>query len=394
MKGARFLILVPVLLALATVPTAAAPLHSAPLRDSVADPCPPGSGFHPACDVDDNGVINIDDIMRTASRWLTSGPADSDNNHTHLGQTWTGNSDPLKLTGAFNAPDYAPLVLSNSSGAGLRVAGASATGIQVLQTGSDGLYVHAAGENGVRVNSATGNGVLVDATTLNGFYVQNATYDGFLVLQAGHYGLRVNHSDLDGVVVIATGGDGVDVAAAIDNGIEATGANRAGYFEGDVEVTGDIINSRIVRMAVNTGNDALQPGDIVAVDGVADSPFDNLAMLLRVRRAEPGSALLGVVSSRAEPYTSPENDGTTLVRRAGQPAAPGEYLAVVIYGPVQVKAGAGIDPGQRVTLGPAGVRAMRRVTVEGVTLDEGGSSLGLALAPAADGLVWVLVNPQ
>jgi hypothetical protein len=393
-QRARTFILVLVLLALASVPTAAAPLHAAPLRDFVADPCPPGTAFHPACDVDDDGVIDIDDIMRTASRWLSSGPATSDNNHTHLGQTWAGDPNPLKLSGAFGAPDYAPLVLSNSSGAGLRVAAASAAAIQVLQTGSDGLYVHAAGDDGVHVNSAAGNGVLVDATSLNGFYVQDATYDGFLVLDAGHYGLRVNQSDWDGVAVIATNGDGVDVNAATDNGIEAAGANRAGYFEGDVEVTGECINCRIVRMAVNTGEDALQPGDVVAVDGVADSPFANLAMLLQVRRAAPGSALLGVVSSRAEPFASPENDGVTLVRRAGQPAAPGDYLAVVIYGPAQVQAGAGIQAGQRVTLGAAGVRALRRVTVEGVTLDEGGASLGIALEAAQDGLAWVLVNPQ
>jgi hypothetical protein len=82
------------------------------------------------------------------------------------------------------------------------------------------------------------------------------------------------------------------------------------------------------------------------------------------------------------------------VRRAGQPAAPGDYLAVVIYGPAQVQAGAGIQAGQRVTLGAAGVRALRRVTVEGVTLDEGGASLGIALEAAQDGLAWVLVNPQ
>ena len=37
---------------------------------------------------------------------------------------------------------------------------------------------------------------------------------------------------------------------------------------------------------------------------------------------------------------------------------------------------------------------MRRVTVEGVTLDEGGASLGMAFDVAKDGLLWVLVNPQ
>ena len=98
MKAGRVLSLLTACALLATVSAAAG---AAPL----SDPCPPGTAFHPACDVDDNGVIDIDDIMRTASRWLTSGPAVSDNNHTHLGQTWTDNPNPLKLTGAFSAPD-------------------------------------------------------------------------------------------------------------------------------------------------------------------------------------------------------------------------------------------------------------------------------------------------
>ena len=51
---------------------------------------------------------------------------------------------------------------------------------------------------------------------------------------------------------------------------------------------------------------------------------------------------------------------------------------------------------KRVTLGDAGgVRATRRVTVDGVTLDEGGSSLGMVWEAAdRNDLVWVLVNPQ
>jgi hypothetical protein len=387
MKARKLLSLGIACVALAVVSVAAG---AAPL----ADPCTSTSGYQPACDVDQNGTINIADIQLTAGHWGQSGPWVSDNNHTHLAQTWSSPSSPLKLVGAFGAPDYAPLVLSNSGGAGLRIASASAAGIQVLQTGIDGLYVHAANDNGVRVNLASGNGVLVDETSLNGFYVQNATLDGFLVLNAGNYGLRVNQSGLDGVAVTSSGGDGVDVNAAADNGIEAAGTNRAAYLDGDVEITGTCTGCTIAQMAVNTGDDSVQPGDIVAVDGVAGSPFDDLPMLLEVRRAAPGSALLGVASGRAEPYTSPEDGSNTLVRRAGQPAAPGEYLAVVIYGPMQVRAAASVDKGQRVTLGDTGVRAMRRVTVDGVTLDEGGSSLGIALDAAKNGLVWVLVNPQ
>lgn len=78
-----------------------------------------------------------------------------------------------------------------------------------------------------------------------------------------------------------------------------------------------------------------------------------------------------------------------------EPFASGEYLSVAIYGPVQGKAAGDVQLGDLTTVDNTGrARAMRWITVEGVTLDEGGSSLGKALDAAKDGMVWVLVNPQ
>lgn len=387
MKAARLLIFVLLLLALAAMPSAAAPS---------AGPCAPGTAYDPACDANQDGQITITDIQLTAGQWNQTGTWVSDNQHNHLGQTWTGSSNPLKLTGAYGTPEFAPLVLANTSGNGLRVAATTGSGVFVNSAGTYGLHVNTAADDGLRVTSAGGNGVFVEATDLNGIYVSESVYDGMFILSAGNYGLRINQSGLDGVAIISTGGDGVDVAAATDNGIEATGTNRAAYFDGDVEIiNGTCIGCTIAQMAVNTGDESLMPGQIVAVNGVTSSPFEGLTMLLQVRRATPGSALLGVVSGRAESYASQEDKSYTLVHRAGQPAAPGEYLSVVIYGPVQVKAAGSAEIGQRLTVDKVGgVRAMRRVVVDGVTLDEGGSSLGVALNSAEDGLVWVLVNPQ
>lgn len=73
MKGARFLILVSALLALAIVPAAAAPLHSATLRDFVAGPCGPGASYDPACDVNRDGYMDLLDIQLTAGRWGQTG---------------------------------------------------------------------------------------------------------------------------------------------------------------------------------------------------------------------------------------------------------------------------------------------------------------------------------
>ena len=296
MKAARLLILVLLLLALAAMPSAAAPS---------AGPCAPGTAYDPACDANQDGQITITDIQLTAGHWNQTGTWLSDNQHNHLGQTWNGSSNPLKLTGAYGTPEFAPLVLANTSGNGLRVAAATGSGVFVNSAGTYGLHVNTATDDGLRVTSAGGNGVFVEATDLNGIYVSESVYDGMFILSAGNYGLRINESGLDGVAIISTGGDGVDVAAATDNGIEATGTNRAAYFDGDVEIiNGTCIGCTIAQMAVNTSDESLMPGQIVAVDGVTSSPFDGLTMLLQVRRATPGSALLGVVSGRAESYTS------------------------------------------------------------------------------------------
>lgn len=202
MKRARLLILVPVLLALATVPTTAAPL---------SDPCPPGTAYHPACDVDDNGVINIDDIIRTASRWLTSGPATSDNNHTHLGQEWTGVNSTLVISGTYNSwpQNFAPLVLNNPGGYGIWVKTAGSRGIRINSASGHGVEIDAAGNHGVAVNSAGQHGL----------YVYSALEDGVHVESAGRHGVVIDSAPGYGIWVASAANDGVHVSSADDFGV-------------------------------------------------------------------------------------------------------------------------------------------------------------------------------
>jgi hypothetical protein len=79
-------------------------------------------------------------------------------------------------------------------------------------------------------------------------------------------------------------------------------------------------------------------------------------------------------------------------------AQPGEYLTVVYSGPMQVRTAPGessITAGERVTAAADGaVRPLATRTVDGMVVSEGAPALGIALEPAKDGLVWVLVNPQ
>ncbi len=97
-----------------------------------AGPCAPGTSYDPACDVNHDNQITIDDIQLTAGHWNQTGTWVSDNQHSHLGQTWIGSNNALKVTGSFTTPEFAPLLLSNSAGVGLRI----------VSTASHGVYIN------------------------------------------------------------------------------------------------------------------------------------------------------------------------------------------------------------------------------------------------------------
>jgi hypothetical protein len=159
----------------------------------------------------------------------------------------------------------------------------------------------------------------------------------------------------------------------------------------------------LTLVAQVTGSDALSPGNIVAVAGIAASLTGNGAPLPLVRLAATDwNGVVGVVEGRLglTPIPQPAGDEQRLeLRSAGGPARPGDYVALTVFGLAQVKVDSGlgiIQPGTRLTGGEAGsARALKTVVVEGVTLTESAPVLGIALEAASeDGFVWVLVNPQ
>jgi hypothetical protein len=104
---------------------------------------------------------------------------------------------------------------------------------------------------------------------------------------------------------------------------------------------------------------------------------------------------------------APGKEGERVMVSTDGPAQPGDYVAITVLGAAQVKvqAGAAIQAGQRLTISdtPGQARALSRVQIEGVKVDESGPTLGVALEAATksrseaerkDGLVWVLVNLQ
>lgn len=430
MNAAKIPILMVVLLALAAMPGAAAPL---------AGPCVPGAAYDPACDVDHDSDVDIFDIQLTAGHWSQSGPWVSDNNHIHLGQTWTGTNNPLNVTGSYGAPDFAGLVLSNSNadgdglhvvsagGDGMYVSSAGYAGVQVWSAGRYGMAVGSAGEDGLFVANAGDAGVMVYAAEADGicvftvgspsqFYESDAK-NGFEVAGAQGNGLFVGRADGDGAHIVAAGDDGIQlgdgslypayglyvpVPGTANSTLLPNTANASGqwalYTTDNIEAGNVLLGSQSL-LAVVGGDDALTPGDVVAAAGLADPLPGSQPRLPQVRLATTELAnVVGVVSGRMALRPAPGKEGVEILLSAEGPAQPGDYVAITVLGVAQVKVdgAAPVVAGQRLTVAatPGHVRALRSVEVEGVTLDERGPTVGVALEAARDELVWVLVNPQ
>ena len=232
--------------------------------------------------------------------------------HTHLGQTWTGTDNPLRIEGSFAGPDYAPLMLTNTVGYGLIVSAAGYAGVYVGSAAGDGVDVHSADQNGVEVYSAVHSGVAVGSAGWNGVSVNSAGWDGVYVGSAdwngvyvnsaddsgmwvssslgsgvfvdsvGHHGLAVNSAGWsgvavgsagdDGVVVWEAGDDGVDVSSVSGNGLRVDGAGLNGVEIWNATYDGVQINSA-GRYAVQANTDAtygLYTPDSVYVGGKID----------------------------------------------------------------------------------------------------------------------------
>jgi hypothetical protein len=272
----------------------------------------------------------------------------------------------------------------------IEIGNAEHRGVSVNSAGSFGVYVGSAGGSGVLVDSADSTGVWVSSAGSTGVYVGSAGSTGVLVGSVGAAGFRIHAPATNGFYAFDAGDSGIWVRDA---------TNYAGYFGGDIHVTGSCSGCLLATFGVNNGPKALQPGDIVSVAGIQAGPAANTEMLLQVQPAAVGQPLVGVVSGRAELHTSAEDGTTILVSRAGEPAEPNDYVSIIIYGPVQLPTStATFAAGDRVTLAENGrIRALQTVELNGIPLAEAAPTLGITLEASdsdGDGLVWILVNPH
>jgi hypothetical protein len=240
-----------------------------------------------------------------------------------------------------------------------------------------------------------------------------ATNGLYFLSNNASYGLQVDHDGAD------TNGDGIRVYAdvskgdvwaavyAINNGASpavyaSTNGTYSGYFAKPIYVNGGCVGCSLAYLALNDGDQPLEPGDLVTVSGVDDSLAGTTMAVLRVRRAEPGSAeaIIGVVEAGATVVGSAkEGQYLESAERVEGPATPGDYLFLVVHGLAQVKADAAagaIAAGQRLAAAdrPGHARLLQTRTLDGMLVSEGAQVLGIALAPLdkGTGLIPVFVT--
>jgi hypothetical protein len=305
------------------------------------------------------------------------------------------------------------LEVEGAEGHGLYVGRADRSGVHVNSSGTHGVYVGSTGQRGIWVNSAGQDGVTVANAAWDGIDVVSAGNDGFEVGSAGNpstteaspynNGLEVEGAQGYGVFVGRADQSGVFVKSAGLHGIDASGTNYAGVFRGDIFVQGSCTGCLLSTFGINTSDSALDPGDIVSIQGIQPSPIDGVPMIMEVALARSGEPVVGVVQGWAEELLSNFESGRGeldkwLIPRQG-PAEPGDYVTIVIYGPIQVKSDTAtglITAGVRLTAADEGrARPLKTAEVEGIQIAESVPTIGIALDEAtSDGLIWVLVNPR
>jgi hypothetical protein len=249
------------------------------------------------------------------------------------------------------------------------------------------------------LNSTTSNQFRVRATNGAEFYANAVSYGVWLQNQS-------------------TTGDGVRAYGSVSNGnsyaalyaynsgsspavyANTSSGTYSGYFADPIYVNGGCVGCALVYIARNDGAKPLEVGDVVGATGVEDPLVGSASPVLCVRLAGDGLGVAGVVLGRAE-VSSETKDGQALesASQAAGPAAPGDYLFLVVQGIAQVKVDASAGPiasGARLAAADRSghARALRSRILDGMEVVEGAPLVGIALEPleSGTGLIPVLVT--
>ena len=271
---------------------------------------------------------------------------------------------------------------------GIEVFTAGDDGVFIDQAGDDGFYVNYTGGDGIHVNNTAGNGLKV-THAYKGVSIATTTNDGFYVQTTGDCGLYVYQSTNDGVDVNTTNANheyGIRTGDKIYAG--------SGYYPAKSGTFGR-----------NTGSGTLEAGDIVCISGGYEDDVlgEDGVPVVKIEKANSrnSGAVFGVVEYKVFIREKVEEfeDGKTEIQKSFRFAEgdimSGDYLAIIVFGPADVKVDnkETIKAGQMLTTGNGLVRKIRTTEVKGISIAENTGVLGKALEDSnGKGMIKVYVN--
>ncbi|MFN2290686.1 MAG: hypothetical protein ACK2UC_05810 [Anaerolineae bacterium] len=197
----------------------------------------------------------------------------------------------------------------------------------------------------------------------------------------------------------------------VGGGTARSDSNYGLYTSDNIYSSNYHTTGAMMQVVQNGGSEPLEAGDVVDIAGMGASVGEGLPPVIQVRKPNEAdsTALLGVVASSyaeewlADPSADPTGasslDKEIPSSNAG-PVAPGEYLLVVVRGPVQVKVGGTsiIQPGDLLSSATLAGYAQKAplVSAEGSPAAPPGSFLGKALEKweGGQGRIYVYVGLQ
>lgn len=304
---------------------------------------------------------------------------------SNLSNTYSGASAVLKTSAA--APDAVLSGANTGSGIGVSgtTSGTTSSSYGVFGTAIDGF---AYGVHGRKLGSAGGLAVYGNNESGGGSGVSGVNGGTGI----GTWGYSVNYN-----------GVGADTGR--------TDHNYGLYTTDNLYSSNYHLAGAIMQVVENGGDQAVELGDVVVIDGVAAPSTAWAPPKIRVRKAEEAnsSGVLGVVASSypeewftaSTSATGDVTESTDIPLADGGPIAPGRHLLVVVQGPAQVKASAeagAVTPGDPLASSGLEGFASKAATTgsQGIDGVQPGTMLGKALEPLGEGrgLIYVFVTLQ
>ena len=295
--------------------------------------------------------------------------------------------------------------IANSGRDGFSISGAERFGLGIGTALEDGIYVNSAGNDGVHVYSAGSpdthnesefdSGFEVAGSGGDGLFVGRADMAGVFIQSSGSQGIYIYESGSTAIYIGSTGNYGIYISESVNDGVYANTTDindEYGFYTPNKIYAGaGYYPARSGTYVRNIGNTSLEPGDIVCLAGGYEENVLGRGgvPVINVQQADRNNAksVIGVVEYKV--YIREEieelRDGKTDIRKsfrfAEGKANSGDYLAIVVQGPADVKVDKteNIETGDLLTVRNGKGTKVRTTEVNGLTIAENVGIIGKAM---------------